>query len=262
MKNTMKVSFLNDIMKMSSPPVYVTKFEKDRSGVDGRIVSYLDKRSYLAEQYKALRTNLYSMSAVSPIKTVVVTSAQEKEGKTITSCNLAYTISLDTEKKVVLIDADLRRPSVHDMLGIKKNPGFSDIIQGEADMDELIKEPVLNSLYIIPSGTIRSDSSEMLMSVRIKEVVNRLKARFDYVIFDTSPVMSVTDSCILGAMCDAVFLVAKAGVTQAAILEEAYHMLVGAQAKPKAAILTNVRYLMDSYHRYYKYKYYSSGDQK
>ncbi|MFA6635877.1 MAG: CpsD/CapB family tyrosine-protein kinase [Candidatus Omnitrophota bacterium] len=245
---------LKDIVgKYVFPTAYVAEKEKRKDGIDGRIVSIVDKESYQAEQYKVLRTNLYSMSPEAPIRTVALTSSQEQEGKTITSCNLAASISLDAGKKVILIDADLRRPAVHRMFGIQRDPGFAHVISGDVDIEHFTKTPSVENIYIIPAGTPEGNPSEMLMSEKMKHIIGELKQNFDYILFDTPPVMSVTDASILGAMCDAVFFVVKSGVTQASLAEEAYNMLVGAQARPKAAILTNVSDILDL--RYYRYKY-------
>lgn len=247
-------------------PLYVIQQEKSADGVDGHVVTYVDKRSYIAEQYKVLRTNLYSISSEKPIKTIVVTSSQPQEGKTITSCNLAVTLSLDVEKKTILIDTDLRKPAIHNMFGIPRKPGFGDVLNGTANIEDFIKKPALGDLFLVPSGTIHVNPSEILSSTRIKEIIDKLRAKFDYIIFDSPPVLNVTDSSILGSICDAVLFVVKAGVTQKSLVKEAFHMLTEAQAKPRACILTNVHFILDSYYYFYKYKYYkyasSESDKK
>lgn len=244
------------ILQAWNPPAYVIKSQRTEEGVDGRLVAYVDKASYIAEQYKVLRTNLYSLSFAKPVKTLILTSAQPKEGKSITSCNLAVTLSLDTEKKVVLVDADLRRPSVHELFGIPKKPGFCDVLNGDVDIETLTQKPLIGNLYIIPSGTPNANPSEMLSLVKKKGIIDLLKSKFDYTIFDTPPVINVTDASILGSLCDAVILVVKAGVTQKNMIEEANNMLIEAQAKPKACMLTSVHFLLDSFKYFYSYRYY------
>lgn len=253
---------VNNILKAYTLPTYVIKKQKSPEGIDGRIVAYSDPSSYIAEQYKVLRTNLYSLAPEKPIKTIVITSSQAQEGKTITSCNLAVTLSLDAEKKVVLIDADLRRPAVHHMFGISRKPGLSDVLYGDFDIKSFLEKPVLGNLYIIPSGTIKTSPSEILISTKIKGLIDKLRTRFDYIIFDTPPVLNVTDASILGSLCDAVIFVVKAGVTQRNMIEEAFNALQDAQAKPKASILTSVHYLLDSYYYFYRYKYYKYTSKK
>lgn len=260
MKN---VSILTDNLKKALANYYnisryVISVPRTKDGVDSRIVAYADKSSYISEQYKVLRTNLTSLSPDKPYKTFILTSAQPQEGKSITSANLAVTLSLDKEKKTILLDADMRRPSIHALLGIKKDPGLADILSGDAGIEDFLKKPMLGDLYVVPAGSTNKDTSTILRSTKIAELINRLKKTFDYIIFDTPPVLNVTDSSILGSMCDAVLFVVKAGGTQQASIEEAFNMLEGAQAKPKACILTNVHLLLDTYSYYtkYLYKYY------
>ena len=257
-----KFKDLGKLLNIYNLPRYVVKKPRSEEGIDGRLVSYTDRTSYIAEQYKVLRTNLYSMASTEHIKTIVITSSQAQEGKTITSCNLSTTLSLDQEKKVLLIDCDLRRPAVHNIFGISRKPGFSDVLAETVDMDEFLEKPVIGNLFIMPAGTIKSNPSEILTSTKIKNLIDGLKQKFDYIIFDTPPVLNVTDSSILGSLCDAVLFVVRAGVTPRNMVEEALEMLTEAQAKPKGCILTNVHYLLDSYYYFYRYKYYKYAPEK
>ncbi|MBN1353362.1 MAG: CpsD/CapB family tyrosine-protein kinase [Candidatus Omnitrophica bacterium] len=254
------VDILKKIDKFFTPPVYVMSKKGDDAKADARLVTYYDKYSYVTEQYKVLRTNLYSLSPQSPIKTIVITSTQAQEGKSVTSCNLAYALSLDSDKKVLLVDADFRKPAVHKVFKIPRKPGFIEVFKGEADIENFIKKPVLDNLYIITSGTIISNPSEFLSSLKMKNYIERLKEKFDYIIFDTPPVINVTDSSILGAMCDCLLMVVRMGVTPKNMVEEAVTMLKHAQAKPKACILTGASipfyyYYMGRYKYYYHYRY-------
>lgn len=253
---------LNFIKKMQTfilPPVYIVD-EKGEGGIDPRLVSYIDKESLIAEQFKVLRTNLYSLSPGKPLKSIVITSAQAQEGKSTTAANLAFTLSLDKSKKTILVDCDLRRPSLHNLFGISRKPGFSEVLQGNIEIEHFLEKPALEDLFIIPSGQIISSPSEILNSPKIQEAIEKLKAKFDFVIFDTPPVLNVTDSSILGAISDAVFLVVKAGVTPKEMVEEAFNSLRDAQAKPKGCIITNFTiphsaYYLSKYKYYYKYSY-------
>lgn len=250
----LKNSFdFNNILKYFSTPTYVIKEAKSEKGIDGKLISYVDKESYIAEQYKTLRTNLYSLSPEKPIKTIVITSSQSGEGKTTTCCNLAYTISLDKEKKCILVDSDLRKPDIHHFFGIPRKPGFSDLLADSVDIKYFTEKPALDNLYVIPAGTYIKNASEIFVSTKIKNIIEKIRSQFDYVIFDTPPALNVTDSSILGSLCDGVLLVVKAGITQKTVVEETFNLLRDAQAKPIAAILTN--HHLPAYN-YYKYKYY------
>lgn len=241
-------------LKRYAPPIYVVKQTVGEDGVDGRIVSYVDKMSHIAEQYKVLRTNLISLSPVKPVSTIVITSSHAWEGKTVTSCNLAVTLSLDKEKKTLLVDADLRKPGVHSMFGLSREPGFSDVLSDFIGVEKFLAKPAIENLYVIPAGSLVDDPSELLSLGKVETLLNRLKSEFDYIILDTPPVLEFTDASILGSFCDAVILAIKAGSTQKEAIEEAFNLLEEAKAKPKACILTNVQVALDAHYYFYKYK--------
>jgi len=245
---------LRAIKALSPTPAYMIKRSRTQSGVDGRIISYGDRSSYIAEQYKILRTNIYSLSPKNPLKTILITSAQSQEGKSVTSCNLAFSLSLDTEKKVLLLDCDLRKPFIHKLFGLSRKPGFTDFISGKVNLDQLISKPAVENLYVLPCGGLVDNPPEILSSSKIKTFLEEIKKHFDFIVIDTPPVLNVTDASILGALCDGVILLVRENVTQKSILEEAFNLLCDAQAKPKGCIITNAT--IPVYHYYYRYKYY------
>jgi protein-tyrosine kinase len=234
---------------------YVINTVKTPEGVDGRVVSCAENTSYIAEQYKSLRTNFYSLCSTKKIKAAVITSSQPGEGKTITTANLAFTISMDKEKKVVAVDADLRKPSLHKAFGLSQGPGLSDILTHKASIDSITEKPVLGNLYLIPAGYAVQDRSGVLVSTKITNLILELKKKFDYIIFDTPPAFHVTDASILGNLCDGVFLVVRADYTQKNIIEETCNILKEAQAKPVATILTFHNASMYYGKSYYSYPY-------
>jgi len=249
-----KFKKIKEFLAKISPPVYIIKTARTDGGVDGRVVSYSDPHSNIAEQYRSLRTNLYSLSAENPIKTILLTSTQPEEGKTVTVCNMAFAISKTASKKTILVDADLRKPKIHKMFSLERKPGFSDIVTGSVDIEKFLKKPTIENLYVVPSGSLKSNFLEILDPAKIKGFIEKLKLKFDYIIFDAPPTLNVTDAAVLGAMCDAVILVVKAGVTQKSAIEDAFNILRSAQAKPKACILTN--FTIPAYYYYAKYRYY------
>ena len=239
------------IIQFLRPREYVVKETAGRDGVDGRVVSYCDEHCHIAEQYRMVRTNLAYLSPDKPIKTILITSAQAREGKSVTAANLAMALSQDKTKKILLVDADFRRAAIHAIFSIKRNPGFSDIITGDATVESFAAAPVVDNLYIIPTGSSDSHPSELLISTRIKSIMDEFKRRFDYIIFDTPPALNFTSASELGSLCDAVILVVKAGVTQKGVLREAFISLGDAGAKPKATIITNTTHQL-SYYYYYR----------
>lgn len=248
---------LKKILDTINPPTYVIKKPKSKDEVDGHVVAYTDRTSYVAEQYRALRTGLYSLSTEKPVKTITITSSQSGEGKTTTCCNLALTLAADTEKKILLVDGDLRKPELHRLLKLSRKPGFSDVLTNKTDIKDFFKKPAIENLYVMPSGSIISNASELLRYTKLKKLISDLKLQFDYVIFDTPPALNVTDSSVIGSLCDGVILVVKAEVTQKNMIEDAFSILKNAQASPLGFILTNFRvppYYAYRYKQYYKYK--------
>jgi len=241
---------LRDLKSAFASGEYIIKTERTADGVDGRIVAYCDEHSHVAEQYRMIRTNLAYLSPENPVKSILITSAQAREGKSLTACNIAMALAQDATRKTVLIDADFRRASIHTIFGISKTPGFSDIITGEAQLDTLVVKPRVGNLYIIPTGGSKQNPSELLVSTRVKGIIDSLKKQFDYIIFDTPPVLHFTSASELGSLCDAVVLIVKSGTTQKHFIREAFISLQEAGAKPKAAILTGTAHRF-SYSYYY-----------
>lgn len=238
------INIFNDLVKTikaftASP--YVIDSLYSTEGVDPRIVAYAAKESRLAEQYRIIQTDLYAIAEAKKVKTIAVTSSQKGEGKTMVCCNLALTISNDKMKKVLLVDCDLRQPSVHTMLNIHKEPGFSDIIIGKANIDDFVRKPAIGNLYAVASGVSVTNAVDILRNSKTKEVVEKFKSVFDYVIFDTPPILPVSDSRILGSLCDSVIMVIKANVTQKDSVSEAMGLLDSAHVIPLSFILTNFR---------------------
>lgn len=253
-KNTFSIEHLMRQLKRYVPPTYIVKQARGADGVDGRVVAHVDRFSHIAEQYKVLRTNLNSLSPDKPIKTIVITSSHAWEGKTVTCCNLASTLSLDKTKKTLLIDADMRKPGVHAMLGIPREPGFSDVLNEFTDVEKFLARPAVGDLYVIPAGSLIDDPSQLLILEKFESLFNILKTRFDHIVIDTPPVLEFTDASIIGSFCDAVIPVVKAGSTQKEAVEETFHLLEEAKAKPQACILTNVQIALDTHYYFYKYR--------
>ncbi|HOO76625.1 MAG TPA: CpsD/CapB family tyrosine-protein kinase [bacterium] len=230
---------------------YVTKPRRPGDAIDPRIVTASDPKSHIAEQYRSIRTNIVSLFPETGLKSFLVTSALRGEGKTLTSANLALAFSQEMDKRVILVDADLRKPSVHRLLGIEKEPGLVDVLNGSVDLARFIEKPAAEGLYVIPSGTPPANPAELLGSVRMGEILEILKEAFDIVVFDVSPILAVTDAGVLGKSLDGSILVVRAGRTQAVDVERAYSLLLEANANPIGSILTGVV----TYIPYYLYRY-------
>jgi receptor protein-tyrosine kinase len=230
---------------------YVADPDPTDEGIDSRIVVFADPSCHVAEQYRTIRTNLLSLSPDNPLQAIQLTSALHSEGKTITSCNLAFALAQESEKKTILVDADMRKPAIHKLLGIPKEPGLSEILTKDFDLDHFLQRPIAGGLYAIPAGKGPANPSELLSSSRLRRMVARLRSEFDYIIFDVSPVIPVTDASVLGKQLDGSIMIIRAGWTQAIDIERVHTLLKEAQAKPIGSILTCVV----SYIPYYLYRY-------
>ena len=241
----------SNILEEISVITYVTKPHRVEKGVDPRIVTVADPRSHIAEQYRSIRTNISSLYPENPIKTFLITSSLRGEGKTVTAANLATAFSQQVGKKTIVVDADLRKPNLHHVFNLDREPGLSDILAGNIDADHFLQKPAVGNLYVIPSGKTPANPAELVGSARMKELIARLRQKFDMVIFDMAPILAVTDAGVLGQMIDGSIMVVRAGRTQAVDVERAYSMLLEANAKPIASLLTSVV----TYIPYYLYRY-------
>jgi len=230
---------------------YVADPDPTDEGIDSRIVVFADPSCHVAEQYRTIRTNLLSLSPDNPLQAIQLTSALHSEGKTIPSCNLAFALAQEPEKKTSLVAAEMRKPAIHKLLGIPKEPGLSEVLTKDFDLDHFLQRPIAGGLYAIPAGKGPANPSELLSSSRLRRMVARLRSEFDYIIFDVSPIIPVTDASVLGKHLDGTIMIIRAGWTQAIDIERAYSLLSEAQAKPIGAILTCVV----SYIPYYLYRY-------
>lgn len=214
------------------------------------LVTISNPRSPISEAYRTLRTNLEFSSLDKPLKTMVVTSAGPEEGKSTTLANLAVTLA-QAEKRVILVDCDLRRPSQHEIFGVANGIGLTSmVVDEEAFKNPPLQEtPVLN-LKLLPSGPLPPNPSELLGSRRMEEIIATLGERADLVLFDAPPVIAVTDAAVLASKVDGVLLVINAGTTKRDHAQRAKALLEKVNARLVGAVLNNVR--MDiTLHRYY-----------
>ncbi|MEM8960873.1 MAG: polysaccharide biosynthesis tyrosine autokinase [Acidobacteriota bacterium] len=177
---------------------------------DIELLPHTNPRLAIAEAYRSLRTAIL-LSTAEKLQIVAVTSAEPGEGKTATATNLAVVMS-QLNRRVLLIDGDLRRPRVHKIFDLKNHKGLVNFLTGTAGNDNLAMKTEVPNLFICPSGPIPPNPSELLASERMQEFLQAAKAKFDFVIIDTPPVLPVTDTLILGPLADGVVLCARAGV--------------------------------------------------
>jgi capsular exopolysaccharide synthesis family protein len=222
--------------------------------VDPSVVAAGNSHSAGAEAYRTLRTNLLFSQSVR-LKTMVITSAGPADGKTTTSSNVAATFA-QQGMKVVLVDCDLRRPRIHEVFGMEKEPGLSQLILGYNGVDEVLRPSAVENLTILSSGTPPPNPSELLGSQRMREVLAELQSRYDLVVLDTPPVLLAPEASVLAAGADGVVLVVRAGVTQRAAAQDAAQQLRTVGANLVGSVLNDPDAKLPGYSSYYAYRYY------
>ena len=208
-----------------------------------------DPKAIEAESYRTLRTNIQYSSFDNEYKVIMVTSSEPGEGKSITAGNLALCLA-QGDKKVILIDCDLRKPSLHKKFKISNLVGLSDIIIGKEELKSSIHRHN-NNLLILTSGKIPPNPSEMLSSKTMVNLLEDLKTKFDYIVLDTPPVQAVTDSQILGAKADGTILVVRAEKTKKDSVQNAINLLKKVNANIIGTVLNGVDNSKNKYHYYY-----------
>jgi protein-tyrosine kinase len=165
------------------------------------------------EEFRTLRSRLYHAREKMPLKKVLVTSALPKEGKSFTAANLAQVLVRQHGRRVLLIDADLRGPRLHMMLGTTSSPGLVDYLQGDCDEFSIMQRGPMENLFFIPSGQETSNPAEMVSNGRLKTLLQRVEALFDWIIIDSPPAVPVSDAGVLAKACDGVLLVVRSNTT-------------------------------------------------
>jgi protein-tyrosine kinase len=165
------------------------------------------------EEFRTLRSRLYHAREKMPLKKILVTSALPKEGKSFTAANLAQVLVRQHGRRVLLIDADLRGPRLHMMLGTTPSPGLSDYLQGGNDEFSIMQRGPMENLFFVPSGHQISDPSELVANGRLQFLLQRVEALFDWIIVDSPPAVPVSDASVLAKACDGVLMVVRSNST-------------------------------------------------
>ncbi len=173
------------------------------------------------ERFRTLRSRLYQIAATRPLKRVLVTSSVPAEGKTTVAANLAHSIMCQPDRRVLLIDADLRSSRMHQLFGAPSGPGLTDYLKGKADKYAVIQNGLEGNLCFIPGGSIVSNPSELLLGDRMKKLLDLVTPVFDWIILDSPPALAVHDANSLADLCDGVLFVVKAGETDHQLAEKA-----------------------------------------
>jgi capsular exopolysaccharide synthesis family protein len=259
--NTIKTP--DDIEERYNLPVLTTISKvKDKTKTLYKLV--LDEpSSALAESFKSLRASIMLSSSDSPPKTILITSMAPKDGKTTIASNLAMAIA-GSGSKVLIIDCDLRRPMLHQVFGLENKKGLSTFIAGTSGI-KIIREGMPENLSLITSGPIPPNPSELMISKRLKDLIRSLKNKFDFIIFDTPPIISVSDTLIISKIVDASLIVIRFGKTTYEMMSHGMKQMAGIEAKVIGTVINAVDEKKSGYYYYHYnkeyYQYYASDDQ-
>jgi len=207
--------------------------------IASNLVTHFEPKSPISEAYRAIRTNIQFTRSGKPPKTVLVTSPSPKEGKSTSVANLAITLA-QMGTKTLLVDCDLRRPVLHSIFGLKEERGLTHYLVGRADRDEITKPTPVENLSLIPSGISPPNPSELLASKSMSGLVQELKSEFEIILFDSPPVIAVTDAAVLSTILDGVVLVAACGETSREAVLRSAGVLNNISAKLLGVVLNKV----------------------
>lgn len=274
------VNVLGIIPHVSIQDIKATLLDESRGEMDdktaerySRIVSHFAPKSMLAESYRSLRTNLSFAGLESDMKVVVFTSSSPREGKSTIVINLAVAMA-QTGRKILLVDGDMRKPMIAKVFGIDEVPGLSDVIlgnyspedavrsvtdimTGKISMDDIMKTPGLDNLYILTSGTLPPNPAEIAGSRTIADLIKQVRFKYDMVLIDAPPLLSATDAAIYGSLADGVVLVYRVGVIGRAVLKRAKIQLDNVRAKVVGIVLNGLKaeispdFVDQDYYQYY-----------
>ena len=232
---------------------------KNLEKIERRLITHEDPKSPISEAYRGLRTSLMYTKSNENCRVILVSSAGPGEGKTTTIANLAITYA-NLGKKTVLIDSDLRKPVVHNIFNVDKSPGLTSYLsENEKDEKKLINKTNVNNLDVITSGIIPPNPSELLDSPLLDNLLNKLKKNYDVILFDTPPLIAVTDAFVLMKYITQFILVVRAGVTERVALDRVMTNVRQSGFKESGVVLNALEeshsYGAGYYYNYYQYYY-------
>ncbi len=214
-----------------------------------QVVVHHDRGDIITEQYRAIRLQILARCRNRKLQTHVITSSAPDEGKTLTAVNLAMAFAELQNKRTLLIEGDLRRPSLHQVIGQQLTPGLLQLLRGEMDdVNAAIHDSPYDNVKILPAGDHGTTAStEMLSTHRWPEVLEQLKQQFDHILIDTPPVISVTDACIFGALADEVILVVRLNETPVEVVDRTKRLLRASNCEVAGVVLTHMKHHIPKY---------------
>jgi tyrosine-protein kinase Etk/Wzc len=257
-ERTLKLPVLGVIPHIrSNRRAFSIRKDKGGDGAEKRLITHISPKSAVAEAYRTLRTNLQFARAGNSCQTLVVTSPFPGEGKSITSANVAITMA-HMGSRTLLVSSDLRRPILHKLFQIDRSPGLTEILIGKSNLEKSIFPTNIKNLSLLSTGPLPPNPAELLGSREMLQLIEEMKTKFDVILFDSPPILAVTDAALLGGRMDGVILILKSETTDRRAAREAKKLLDTARVKCLGSILNNVpierpygRYSSRYYHSYY-----------
>ena len=214
------------------------------------LITNQNPKSPISEQYRTIRTNIQFSSVDEEIKTILVTSSGPGEGKSTTVANLAVVFA-QQGKRVLLIDSDLRKPTVHYTFNFTNTFGLTNVLTRQSQLHDVVKETMEKNLYILTSGPIPPNPAELLSSRAMEQLMKDVEEEFDVVLFDSPPLLAVTDGQILASKCDGTILVVSSGKTETEQAVKAKELLNAANSHILGVVLNSKKMENSNYYYYY-----------
>lgn len=221
-----------------------------RGDADPHLVSLANPHGPVAEQYRTLRTNLLAQATVHGMKAFCVTSSLPGEGKSVSSANLACVLAEDPEKKVVLIDGDMRKPTIHRLMGVDNHRGLADYLAGGSMLEMALQRSRLQNLWVLPAGHVPQNPTELLAGKRMEDLIARLRRDYDFVVIDSPPVISTTDAAVISPRVDGTLVVVRMERTQREVVRHAVDLLRKGRGNVVGTILTGLQGDVSGYYNY------------
>ena len=241
----------------------VQKSIPDDLVLNDKVVSFFAPSSMVTEQFRRLRTLIIKPGVVNTPKIIMVASAVSGEGKSLVAVNLASIIAAELHSHALLVDCDLRNPSLTRWFGLQEKKGLSDYLIGEAEVQDLLIKTSIDKLSILSGGSIQENPVELVGSNKMKTLIQDLKSRYEdrYIIIDSSPILATTEPSVLNEIVDGIILVIKSGDTPRETIQQAVRLLN--KNKILGVVLNNMQFktkaLFQRYfgtnHQYYDYRY-------